>query len=198
MNTCESFSASLSDYVENNVHADQRKFLDLHLAHCPSCHAAVDRLQTLRTHLHSLPRLKTSPDFDTMLRTRLMFERKKTHVLPFFQAFARMPRAASYALASIIIVLVAIAFLRPGQSSQAFAKRAHHEELSIPSTYYTPAGASLEEPPAKTYFLLDNLSPASLSTQREFVPARELKTPPDSSAASRINPTGPQSKPTSF
>lgn len=197
MNTCENFSASLSDYVENNVHADQRKSFDLHLAQCSSCHAAVDRLQTLRTHLHSLPRLKTSPDFDTMLRTRLMLERKKTRMLPFFPAFARMPRAVSYAFASIIIVLVAVAFLRPGKSSEAYAKRAQHEELSIPSLY-TPVGTSLEEPPTKTYFLLDNLSPASLSTQREFVPAKEFKTPPDSSAASRTNPTGPQSKPTSF
>jgi anti-sigma factor RsiW len=196
MNTCECFSESFSEYVENGVRPEQKKSLDAHLAQCPSCHAAVARLQNLRSHMRALPRIKTSPDFETLLRTRLMLERKRAYAIPFFSEFARMPRAATYAFAGLMLVLTAALLIRGGQGAEALAKRAQNDDVYI-SSFAQPAAESSPSS-AKIFYLLDKISPASLRTHRDLGSAHERATPPDSSAVSQTNPTGPQQKTATF
>ncbi len=196
MNTCESFSESFSEYVENDVHPEQRKSLDAHLAQCPNCHAAVARLQNLRTHMRALPRMKTSPDFDTLLRASLMLERKRAHAIPFFSEFVRMPRAATYAFAGFVLLLAAAMLIRGGQGAEAFAKRAQHEELNV-SSFYQPATNSSTSS-EKIFFPLDKIRPASLHTQPDLNAMNERETRPDSVKESTTNSTGPQLKTTTF
>lgn len=185
MNTCESFSEFFSDYVENTVHTEQRQFLDTHLAQCPSCHAAVNRLQILRSHMRALPRIKTSPDFDTMLRTRLMLERKRVSFLHAFPDFTRMPRMVSYGLASVLILLLVGVFARNGQSSNAFAPR--QEELKI-SSFTTPASNTTR--PSTQVYSLDKIRPSSFSTPSKLEISSEPLVTPDSLAESQASAPG--------
>lgn len=192
MNTCESFSESFSDYVENTAHAEQRQFLDTHLAQCPSCHAAVNRLQILRSHLRALPRIKTSPDFDMMLRTRLMLERKRVSFLHLFPDFTRMPRTVSYGLASVLILLLAGVFVRNGQSSNAFAPR--HEELKI-SSFATPASNTTR--PSTQIYSLDKINPSSLSAPGKHK-ISEQAVISDTLAESQANSSGRKTETSTF
>ncbi len=187
MNTCESFSESFSDYVENTVHTEQRQSLDTHLSQCPSCHAAVDRLQNLRSRMRALPRLKTSPDFDTMLRTRLMLERKRAARFHFFPEFARIPRSLAYALAGVAVFLLVGVFARNGQSSHAFAPRLGNEELRI-SSVTTPA-SNTSHPLPKVY-ALDKISPASLLAPRASTTETQHSPTSDSLAERQTTPPG--------
>lgn len=195
MNTCESFSESFSDYVENTIHTEQRQSLDTHLSQCPSCHAAVHRLQNLRSHMRTLTRIKTSPDFETMLRTRLMLERKRASRFQFFPEFTRMPRSFAYALAGIAMFLVIGVFVRNGQSSGSLAPRPGNEEVKI-SSFTTPASSTSNF--STTNYTLDKLSPASLHAVGKGNTATQQTAASDSLAERQTTHPGRTIEPSTF
>ncbi|MEK7729236.1 MAG: zf-HC2 domain-containing protein [candidate division KSB1 bacterium] len=196
MNTCEIFSESLSDYVENDVHPEQRKSLDDHLAQCPSCHTTVTRLQNLRSRMRALPRIKTSPDFETLLRTRLMLERKRRHFFPFVSELKRMPRTAAYALAGFMLLLIVGAITRSGQTSETLTQRGGNEDLKI-SSFSRPA-SNVSSPLNIYRYSLDQVTPASFRLQWEPTTSHERSTATDSSAEAQTTSSGRQQEPSSF
>jgi len=54
---------------------DERRAVELHLHGCASCQQIVDRLAGLKRRLKILPVVKTSPEFETLLRMRLRLDR---------------------------------------------------------------------------------------------------------------------------
>lgn len=196
MNTCESFSESFSDYVENSAHPEQRQSLDAHLAQCPSCHAAVTRLQNLRTHMRSLPRVKASPDFETLLRARIMLERRKARVFPHVTDFGRMPRVALYAFTGVVILLATSVFWREWQNASADTKRVANDEI-ITSSFYEPSdNASLQA--TKVFYPLDKIPLRYQRPQKLSHLWHEPVTRADSLADRHAIPSGQQLKTASF
>lgn len=193
MNTCECFTESFSDYVDNTVPPEQKHRLDAHLSECPSCRATVGRLQNLRMRMHALPRLKASPDFETILRTRIMLERKKTHILPQTARMMRTSRAAVYAFAGLALVLTLGALLRDGRETETMTKR----EAPYVSSFYQPVpDSSLQT--AKVSYPLDQILPAYLHKSRRDRTAGRGSSVSDSTPAPRVFSTGTQIRTASF
>ncbi len=194
MNTCESFSESFSDYVENAVLPEQRQTMDVHLSRCSSCQATVARLSSLRSRLRTLPRVKTSPDFEAILRARIMLERKKSRVSTFAPRVARMPRAAVYALAGLTILLATSVILRGWQSPEAYTKRAlNSEEFYL---YQTTPNSPLQ--PTKVSYTLDKIRPGYLQRHEREATAHDRAVSPDSILEKQTLPPGQQLKTSSF
>jgi hypothetical protein len=71
MTECDKFKALFSGYIEGELFPDQRKSLEDHLAKCPPCQRAVERLKTICRSLRGLPILTTSPDFELRLHQQI-------------------------------------------------------------------------------------------------------------------------------
>lgn len=196
MNTCECFSESFSDYVDNTVLPDQKRLLEAHLSECPSCHDTIVRLQNLRARMHTLPRLKASPDFETILRTRIMLERKKSHLLPHVPRKMRISRAAVYASAGLLVLFALGALMRDWQGANGFTKRVPNDERYI-SSFYQPAPDSPLQA-TKLSYPLDRILPAYLHQHRQGSGARDRTAVPDSTPEKRAFSTGLQVKTASF
>ncbi|NUO84445.1 zf-HC2 domain-containing protein [candidate division KSB1 bacterium] len=196
MNTCESFAESFSDYVENTVHPEQRQMLDAHLSRCPSCQDTVTRLSHLRTHLRTLPAVKTSPDFETILRTRIMLERRKSHALAFAPQVVRWPRVTVYALAGLIAVLTMGVLVSGRNHSNTITRQMQNEELNISSVdQYFPSSPIQ---PTKVSYPLDKVSLGYLHKHKQQAAVHERAAGPDSLAEKSTHHLGQQLKTSSF
>lgn len=74
MKNCKWFEKFFSDYIDGQL--DSKMILDLesHLKDCPNCMEIIQRMKKIGKNLQNLPRLKTSNDFETVLRTRIRVE----------------------------------------------------------------------------------------------------------------------------
>ncbi|MDZ7267212.1 MAG: zf-HC2 domain-containing protein [candidate division KSB1 bacterium] len=158
MNTCERFSESFSDYIENSLPAAERQKLETHLSACHACHDTVTRLHHLRSQLRSLPRVRTSDDFTAVLRARLKREQRVPHPGRLVGTPNRLVRTAGYAGAALMLVMVlgylvwrpqtptaAASHLRPSPTRDA----AVTDWQDDPATY-----------PARITYPLDKITPA--------------------------------------
>jgi anti-sigma factor RsiW len=62
--THEELEARLSDYVDGSLGAEQRQALELHLAECADCKAALAELRQTMNALSGLNRVAAPQDFD--------------------------------------------------------------------------------------------------------------------------------------
>ncbi len=108
MNDCDRFVGRVSDYLEGFLAGSQKKVFESHLTRCPSCQLKVQQMQALRQQLRALPRLKTSADFDTVLRARIGFEKrlKRQGVAGWF-AFWPV-KVSFYGAATALVVIAAV------------------------------------------------------------------------------------------
>ena len=74
MNKCKRIRDLISSYIEGELFQDNKKQFENHLGECPNCSETVTGTKNLRKNLSNLKLLKTSPDFDTVLRTRIRIE----------------------------------------------------------------------------------------------------------------------------
>ncbi|MDZ7270316.1 MAG: anti-sigma factor [candidate division KSB1 bacterium] len=122
MGTCDDFVDLIMDFVDGELVGPQRQRLLQHLRECEHCSAQVHKLRLLRVQLRNLPRVATSPGFDTLLRARLRAQenarwRKVWAAIPF--ASWRVP---AYALTLVVLALAALGalfLLRHGQQLAA-------------------------------------------------------------------------------
>lgn len=75
MTDCKRLKDHLYDYVDGLLPNESRKTLEAHLEHCTECGAMLQNLYALKSRLQDLKPLKTSSDFDMILRTRIKMER---------------------------------------------------------------------------------------------------------------------------
>lgn len=74
MKKCERFRQHFSDYIDGLLDSTIRLELENHLENCPRCLKVIQRMKNVSQKLKHLPGLKTSPDFDMVLRTRIRVE----------------------------------------------------------------------------------------------------------------------------
>lgn len=100
----------ISDYIEGEFSIQNKKIIEDHVDECPDCSETVSNVKILREKLRNLEKLQTSPDFETVLRTRIRIEagigRRRLQEI-FWTWPARVPiYGMAFALIIIAIVLV--------------------------------------------------------------------------------------------
>jgi anti-sigma factor RsiW len=132
MNSCEKLSELFSEYVERSLHEEVRQEVEHHLKACPPCQETIERLGRLRRNLKSLSAVKASPDFETVLRTRMRLERHRlrpwTFSMPLFPA-----RAMAYALLFIGVVGGGMFYLRYTSQNSPAAEQTRSSSILQPS-----------------------------------------------------------------
>jgi len=90
MKKCKWFEKFFSDYIEGQLDSKTLLELEQHLQECPHCLEAIQRMKKISTRLQALDPLKTSTDFETVLRTRIRVEMglRRNFILPGFDSFS--------------------------------------------------------------------------------------------------------------
>ncbi len=104
MKSCERFSALLSDYAENAMAPVEKSDIAAHLNECVECRSAVEGVVNLRRSLRRLPAVQASPDFETILRTRIKLDRRASAPI-WGLRYASPRRLATYSAAFALAVL---------------------------------------------------------------------------------------------
>ena len=68
---CLRVQERFSDYLEESLPLEEKSFVAQHLAQCPTCNHLFADFQELVQTLHNLPRVSTSPDFESRLQARI-------------------------------------------------------------------------------------------------------------------------------
>ncbi len=74
MKICRRFKKMLSLYIDSELPKREKQEFENHLDECPECQEKVALQQLLVNKLHHLKRIRTSDDFDAVLRTRIRIE----------------------------------------------------------------------------------------------------------------------------
>ena len=69
--SCVEIRNHFSDYLDGRCEPEVRRSIRTHLNNCASCHAELDRWQTLQADLRALPQRRIPPDLALRLRVRL-------------------------------------------------------------------------------------------------------------------------------
>ncbi len=75
MPECKSFQETIFDYIDGLLPTGARKDVVKHLEECPDCSEIYENVMQVRWQLRNLKSIKVSPDFETVLRTRISMER---------------------------------------------------------------------------------------------------------------------------
>lgn len=159
MNSCQEISELFSDYVEKALPEKDCRDVEIHLQICSPCERTAERLANLRAKLRTLPAVKTSPDFETVLRTRMRLERHRlrpwSYAIPLLSA-----RAMAFGSLAILIIVGGIYFyLRQSSVSSATLVQTNSLLLnSVPSSAGSLSRATLTNSPQLYFYTLDNLT----------------------------------------
>jgi len=75
MPECKSFQEKIFDYIDGLLPTGARKGVVKHLEECLDCSEIYENVTNVRWQLRNLNSIKVSPDFETVLRTRISMER---------------------------------------------------------------------------------------------------------------------------
>lgn len=178
MKNCERFTELFSDYAEDGLSSAEKRELDVHLQQCSECRSAATGVANLRASLRQMPGLTTSPDFETILRTRMMMERR-TYRAPIWNSGSFAGRGFA-ALATAVAAFGCLFYLWPRHSGSAFQPVS--PTIAVSQLQATPNGVLSSVTSAKIKYTLDQITPQLLSTfggaGRSF--KRDASTPQDS------------------
>lgn len=103
MKDCNRLKDHLYDYVDEVLPNESKKRLEQHLESCPDCETVLQNLRLLKNQLRTLKPLKTSSDFDMILRARIKMERSLHR-----GGFANWPvKLPIYAASAALVILAA-------------------------------------------------------------------------------------------
>jgi hypothetical protein len=125
MDSCQRFKEMVSDYIEGGIDHQNQLIMEQHLRDCLGCKKNTSQLKNLIQNLRGLPRIKVTPDFETILRARISMEsslarRRREQWFPIGQL--RMP---AYALVAIILMMAVISVLILNKSNHYSAPQAN-------------------------------------------------------------------------
>lgn len=125
MNPCNQLKTLFSDYIENALDAAQAESVKSHLNRCPECRDTVSRLKGLKSVMRKLNPIRVSPDFGTILRTRIRIEtsmERKSVLGNIFGGTTRVPAyVASFAIVILVVFLIRSQLDRNNGSNNAAA-----------------------------------------------------------------------------
>lgn len=115
MKKCKWFEKFFSDYIEGQLDSKTLLELEQHLQDCPRCVEIIQRMKKISTRLQAMEPLKTSSDFETVLRTRIRVEMglRRNLILPGFTGFSRKTPAVVVSLAFAATIFYFISQYKP-------------------------------------------------------------------------------------
>ena len=72
---CKSFQEKIFDYIDGLLPTGSKRGVVKHLEECLDCSEIYENVTKVRWQLRNLNSIKVSPDFETVLRTRISMER---------------------------------------------------------------------------------------------------------------------------
>lgn len=193
MNTCERFSESFSDYVENILPASTKQQIETHLSACADCHATVARLDDLRDHLKNLQRVQTSDDFEAVLRARIKLDQRTRRASGPAVRRATPKRVASYSVLALMILMSSGYLLWRNDADIQAATSTGSFRIQTPIAARTTLNPSLFS--TKISYPLDRITPAQLSNQASILRlASSAGSAQDSSQSGLMRPAARQEK----
>ncbi|NIA29883.1 MAG: hypothetical protein GWP06_08245 [Actinobacteria bacterium] len=121
MTDCYKFEKRLSDFLEESLSTNEKESFERHLGKCAKCRKKSEQVQVLRNTLSALPRHKTSPSFDTVLRSNIRREIINNGSVFRFPKINFVWQLPVFAAAAILFIAVGIlidqAFIRNNQLS---------------------------------------------------------------------------------
>lgn len=140
MSFCQGFEEKIFDHVEGLLPHEFRQEVNEHFQSCHRCSNIYSTLLGVKTQLRSLKPVKTSADFETVLRTRIRMERSLSRR----SFFAKPIGIQIYAATGAFIVLAAFFFLgswtNPFRQSDSIPPISTNQTLS--QRKFTPLGSS--------------------------------------------------------
>ncbi|MFQ5864904.1 MAG: anti-sigma factor family protein [bacterium] len=133
MKDCKRFEEKILEYAEGLLPIAQKKEIERHVENCFSCLNALKDLRSVRSLLRGLKPLKTSDDFETVLRTRISMERSLSR-----RGIINRPiRIPLYAAVGALVVIAAFFVLN--STNKYFPTMGSNEPAnSVPSYLANP------------------------------------------------------------
>jgi len=175
MAICYKYQKFINDYIDNDIDTARKKELEEHMKNCSSCHENFKSAKLLKKSLASLPRYKTSPTFDIVLRSKLKKEINKSSTLlnlPFLPMIRPVP---AFAALTIILIFVGVLIgnsvniLNKQETTQklvAVEKAGYTEEKEAEATQQ--AAAAEERLKMNNYVNVFEQFPVSATSSREL------------------------------
>lgn len=156
MKTCERYSELFSDYAENTLASEQKHELEAHLHQCAECRSAAGGVTNLRRAFRDLSALHTSPDFETILRTRIKLDRRHK-AMPVLDA--GYGGAIGFAAISVAVIILFVGgfYLLQYQATKAVVPSPSTVAGSPPQALPNKTLSSLSS--AKIYYAFDKITP---------------------------------------
>jgi anti-sigma factor RsiW len=156
MKNCERFTELLSDYAENMLAPAEKRELDVHLQQCSECRSAAEGVVHLRRSLHRLSALQTTPDFETILRTRIKMERRAQSAPIWNFRYVAPRRLATYSAAAVVVIGC---LFYVWQRLSASALPPSTATIAVSQMQLAPNAALSSGSPAKILYTLDQVTP---------------------------------------
>ena len=105
MSNCHQVVRQLTDYLDGALTETEKQNIEQHLQVCSDCHEKYKRVKFLTQTLPRLPKYKTSPYFETVLRSRIRSEVLNDNLISKFirnRWFIQVPAYATVAATFII------------------------------------------------------------------------------------------------
>ncbi len=138
MTTWKQFEQDMMDYLDGLLSTEKRKEIDKRLADDAEALQLFNSLSALKAQLRGLKRIKTSPDFDTVLRTRIRMEKSLSRR----SLFAGDSRASVFALAGALAVLAVVLAMNVSNSD---LKRPYSNKSPLPASVVTSFSRSQQD-----------------------------------------------------
>jgi len=160
MTDCYKFEKRLSDFLEGSLSTKEKEFFERHLEKCAKCREKSEQVQLLRNTLSALPRHKTSPSFDAVLRSNIRREMKNVGSafrLPKINFVWQLPVFAATAILFIAVgILIDQAFIRNNRLSPMESANKIMLEPLTSQTLNTPSSRKASQESLKiTNYVMD-------------------------------------------
>ena len=155
MPECKSFQEKMFDYVDGLLPTGARKDVVRHLEECLDCSEIYEGVTKVRWQLRNLNSIKVSPDFETVLRTRISMERSLSR-----RSFLNRPiRIPVYAATGALAFLAAFFILNLSDKQLNNNSAPLNVSSSVPSSQFSTNQTTLSRQsiPQKINYPMDRL-----------------------------------------
>jgi len=108
MDNCHQCKKLISKYIENELDNNSQIQIKRHFKECPSCYSIANNIKALRNIFAKLPTISTSNDFDSILRARIIMEKKQEKRKRESLFFPMKVRVPIYGMSLALIAFIAI------------------------------------------------------------------------------------------
>jgi hypothetical protein len=175
MNACDKIRQNAFLYQENALEPVLAKEVRNHLAACPDCQKQFQQAASLKKAMKSLPKYRTSPDFNTVLRARLRTEAKRKPLWD-FSLGSVLWRVPAFAVMAVVFIAIGVIMQRnwrlapiPVENNQLMAVQSG----PLQTVEQPPPTAIVQ--PVKRAAVKNYVDPAPITDMKKWMRQRGLR-----------------------